>query len=73
MAIGFAALGSRRFAARLMANTGNHGELSSTGQWFLNHLLPALSGLAVLALGSAIAAHYAYYLRTGLALFTWMR
>lgn len=73
MAVGFAALGSRRFAARLMADTSRHGELSRAGQWLLNRLLPAVSGLAVLALGSAIAAHYAYYLHTGLALFAWMQ
>ena len=71
--IGFAALGSRRLAARLMSNTGDHGQLSTTGDRLLNRILPALSGLAVLILGAAIAAHYAYYLHTGRALFEWLQ
>ncbi len=73
MVIGFAALGSRRLAARLLSDTGDHGRLSTTGDRLLNRILPALSGLAVLTLGASIAAHYAYYLHTGLALFSWMQ
>jgi nickel/cobalt exporter len=72
MAIGFLALGSRRCAARLMSETGRTGELSGRGQRLMLQAVPALSGLVVFALGSAIAAHYIHYLRTGLALFSWI-
>jgi ABC-type nickel/cobalt efflux system permease component RcnA len=73
MAVGFAALSSRRIAARLVTGSSHQPRLSPAGQWLLNHVLPAGSGLAVLALGAAIATHYLYILRTGTPLLTWMQ
>ncbi len=76
MAIGFLALGSRRFATRLLADTtadAGQERLTGRGRWLMLQLLPAFSGLVVFALGSAIAAHYLYYLCTGSILFTWIQ
>lgn len=75
MAIGFLALGSRRFAARLLADTDQDGRerLSRHGHRLMLRILPAVSGLVVFALGAAIAMHYLYYLHTGAALFSWIR
>lgn len=73
MAVGMAALASRRVAARLMtSNEKEPGIPSPSAHWLLNRLLPALSGLAVLLLGAALTAHYMHYLRTGRGLFEWL-
>ena len=72
MLIGFLALSSRRFAARLMSDAEHEGELSGHGQWILLRAIPALSGLAVVTLGGLIAANYVYRIETGRALFGWM-
>ena len=73
MAIGFLALYSRRYTSRLMTESEHEDRLSPLGQRLLLRLLPAASGLVVLALGLAIAAHYVYYMRTGLSLFGWIQ
>lgn len=59
MLIGVAALTSRKYASRLMANSNREGELTTTGRQVLLQIVPALSGLAVILLGTAIAVHYA--------------
>ncbi len=73
MTVGFFALYSRRFAARLMTAPDHNGAPSAHGHWLLNRLIPALSGLAVLALGVALTVHYLHLLRTGRALFAWLQ
>lgn len=73
MSVGFLALYSRRFAARLMTAPDHNGAPSAHGHWLLNRLIPALSGLGVLALGVALTAHYIHLLRTGRALFAWLQ
>ncbi len=72
MAVGSLALSSRRFAARVMSDAKHEGELSGPGRRILLQVLPACSGLVVVALGSAIAAHYIHLLQTGRGLFTWI-
>ena len=72
MAIGILALGSRRFAAKLISETGRSGELSGRGRRLMLQVVPALSGLAVATLGSLITAHYVYRVETGTALFSWL-
>jgi nickel/cobalt transporter (NicO) family protein len=72
MLIGFLALSSRRFAARLLSGEQSEGQLSGPAQLILLRLVPAASGLAVITLGLAISANYLYYMRTGTALFGWM-
>jgi nickel/cobalt exporter len=54
MTVGFLALTSRRFATSMMGEQG-------TQRWFLT-ILPTLGGAAVLLLGGAISAHYAWAL-----------
>ena len=73
MAIGFLALYSRRYASRLLSDSQHEDRLSPLGQKLLLRLLPAVSGLVVLALGLSICAHYVYYMRTGLSLFGWIQ
>jgi nickel/cobalt transporter (NicO) family protein len=72
MAIGFLALSSRRFAARVLFDAEQEGQLSTTGQRLLLQVVPAFSGLVVGLLGAAIATHYLYMMRTGLSLFPWL-
>jgi nickel/cobalt exporter len=72
MLIGFLALSSRRFAARMMSGGDKTDELSGAGRLILLRVIPALSGLAVVLLGAAITANYINYMRTGTALFGWM-
>ncbi len=72
MLVGFLALSSRRFAARLLSDAEHEGELSGRGQRLMLQIVPTISGLAVFALGSAIAAHYVYRMQTGTALFSWL-
>lgn len=72
MAVGSLALFSRRFAAKVMSDAEHEGELTGTGRRVLLQYIPALSGLAVIALGGAISAHYLYLMRTGQGLFAWM-
>lgn len=64
MAIGFAALSSRRVAMRLMGEEGSQ-------KWLLG-VLPTLGGAALAAFGLAIAAHYAYLIATGSPLISWL-
>lgn len=59
MLIGTVALSSRRFATKLMSRSSHEGELTGWGSRVLLQLVPALSGLAVVLLGSAIVIHYA--------------
>jgi nickel/cobalt exporter len=84
MAVGFLALSSRHFASRLMKGSedpasegakgaSHHEHPTPSAHWLLNRLIPALSGLAVLALGAALTAHYLHLLRTGLPLFSWLQ
>ncbi len=72
MTIGFLALSSRRFAARVLSDAQHEGELSGTGRRLLLQAVPALSGTVVVALGLAIAANYLYRMQTGAALFGWL-
>ena len=72
MLIGFLALSSRRFAARMMSGGDRSDELSGAGRLILLRVIPAFSGLAVVLLGGAITANYINYMRTGTALFGWM-
>jgi hypothetical protein len=46
--------------------------LSGTGQRILLQIVPALSGLVVITLGTAIAAQYVYLMQTGTTLFKWL-
>lgn len=72
MVIGFLALSSRRFAARLMSGDDQARQLSATGRLILLRVVPAVSGLAVVLLGVAIAANYVHYMWKGTSLITWM-
>ncbi|HRR86640.1 MAG TPA: hypothetical protein P5316_16635, partial [Phycisphaerae bacterium] len=72
MLIGFLALSSRRFAARLMSSDDQAERLSGGGRLILLRVVPAVSGLAVVLLGLAISANYVHYMRTGTTLFRWM-
>lgn len=72
MVIGFLALSSRRFAARVLSDARHEGELSTRGQKLLLQALPAVSGAVVFALGAAISANYVYYLLNGTALVRWL-
>ncbi len=72
MLIGFLALSSRRFAARLMSSEDGAGQLSGGGSLILLRVIPAISGLVVVLLGAAITANYAHYMWKGTALFAWM-
>jgi ABC-type nickel/cobalt efflux system permease component RcnA len=72
MLIGFAALASRRFATRLMADAEHEGELSPTGRRVMFQIIPALSGLVVVALGCMIAVNYLYSMRAGRPLIPWL-
>src|SRR5690606_7528600 len=72
MVIGFLALSSRRFAARIMSDAQHEGELTGTGQRVMFQYIPAVSGMVVVALGVAIAVNYIYILRTGQALISWL-
>jgi len=72
MLIGFLALSSRRFAARLMSSEDENEQLSGGGRMILLQVVPALSGLVVVLLGAAITANYAHYMWKGTSLFTWM-
>jgi len=72
MAVGFLALSSRRFAARLLADADREGGISSSGQRLLLQVIPAASGLVVATLGALITAHYLYLLRTGRPLVEWL-
>jgi len=72
MIIGFLALTSLRYAAKVLLDAGHEGPRSQLGQTVLLRLLPAISGAVVTALGLAITAHYLYMMRTGLRLFEWL-
>ncbi|MEP0844570.1 MAG: hypothetical protein HRF43_17870, partial [Phycisphaerae bacterium] len=72
MVVGFAALGSRRFAARLLRDAGDEGELSSAGRRLLLQYIPAASGAVVALLGAAIAGNYLHHLLTGRAWIEWL-
>lgn len=72
MVVGFAALYSRRFAARVLSDAHHEGELTSTGQRILLQAVPAISGTLVTLLGLAIAANYIYLLRHGSSLIPWL-
>lgn len=72
MLIGFLALSSRRFAARLMSSEDGARQLSGGGSLILLRVIPAISGLVVVLLGAAITANYAHYMWKGGALFSWM-
>jgi len=64
MAIGFAALSSRRVAMQLMGEEGSQ-------KWLLG-VLPTLGGALLAAFGLVIAAHYAYLILTGSPLISWL-
>jgi ABC-type nickel/cobalt efflux system permease component RcnA len=72
MLIGFMALYSRRFAARVLQDARHEGELSTAGQRLLLQAVPALSGALVIALGVAITANYIHYLLKGTPLVSWL-
>ncbi|HOW19729.1 MAG TPA: hypothetical protein PLC79_11885 [Phycisphaerae bacterium] len=64
MMIGFLALSSRRFAERLMGQTG-------AKRWLLT-VLPAAGGAAVMFLGCVFVAHYVWRLTVGEPLIAWL-
>ncbi len=72
MGVGFLALSSRRFAARLLRDAQHEGEISSSGQRLLLQVIPAASGVVVAVLGGLISAHYLHLLRTGRGLVDWI-
>lgn len=72
MLIGFLALSSRRFAARLLADARDGGRLSSAGRRVLLQAVPAASGALVVLLGLAIAANYLHYLVRGTSWLPWL-
>ena len=72
MVVGFLALSSRRFAARVLSDAQHEGELTGRGRWIMLRLVPALSGFVVAALGGAITANYVWHMRKGAALFKWL-
>jgi len=72
MVVGFLALSSRRFAAKLLSDAGHEGELSGRGQWLMLRAVPTISGCAVIFLGSLIAASYVHHMFKGTALVPWL-
>jgi ABC-type nickel/cobalt efflux system permease component RcnA len=72
MLVGFMALSSRKAAARIMSDAQHEGELSTGSKRILLQVIPALSGLVVIALGCAIAVNYLYIMRTGTSLIKWL-
>ncbi len=59
MVIGSLALTSRRYAARVLSDAADEGQLSSPGKRLLLQVIPGLSGLVVTLLGIMIATAYA--------------
>ncbi|UCD28872.1 MAG: hypothetical protein JSV03_17650, partial [Planctomycetota bacterium] len=72
MGIGFLALSSRKFASKVLSDSQHQGQLSGTGRHIMLQIVPALSGLVVVALGAAIAANYIYRINTGQPLISWL-
>lgn len=72
MLIGSLALASRRFAAKVMSDARHEHELSGPGRRLLLQVVPALSGLVVMALGGMIAFHYLCLMRNVASPFPWM-
>ena len=72
MLVGFLALSSRRYAARLLLDADKGNELSPAGKRLLHRILPTLSGLAVVILGTFLTIHYIYRLTAGRTLFSWL-
>jgi ABC-type nickel/cobalt efflux system permease component RcnA len=72
MLVGFLALSSRRFAAKVLSDAQHEGELSGRGRWLLLRAIPVVSGSAVVTLGGLIAANYVYRIETGQPLVTWL-
>jgi ABC-type nickel/cobalt efflux system permease component RcnA len=73
MAVGALALSSRKIAAKIMSDAQHEGELSGPGRKLLMQIVPAASGLVVVALGLAITAQYVHFLRTGETLIPWLK